>query len=135
MAKDTPNFIGNRIGNFCLVIAIITAEKVNFGFTKCDTLLGTDMGRSKAGSFRTTDIVGLDIGKHVAESTYETAKDDYEKQILAIPKYYYDMMDKGYLGNKAKRGFFMKDPKTKAFYEYEIKTGEYVPVVNERLMH
>ena len=91
------------------------------------------MGRSKGGSFRTIDIVGFDIGKHVAESTLRTAKDDYEKQILALPKYYYDMMDKGILGDKTKKGFFMRDPKTKATYEYDRKTGEYAPVVKEAI--
>jgi len=107
-AKDTPNFIANRIGTFSMVEAM--REMLASGYTpeEIDAITGPVIGRAKSASFRTLDVVGLDTFAHVANNLYEAIPNDEKRESFKLPDLIGRMIEKRLLGNKTKQGFFKK---------------------------
>lgn len=127
--KDTPNFVGNRIGTHAMILAIHQMETEGLTIEDVDAITGPPMGHPKSASFRTADIVGLDTLAHVARNCYDSLPDDEEREVFALPKFVEEMVSKKLLGGKTKGGFYRKskqgieaiDPKT---LEYRPKAGD-----------
>ncbi len=107
-AKDTPNFIANRIGVFSMLATILHAERLGIGFDVVDALTGTLIGRPKSATFRTADVVGLDTFAHVVNTMKDTLPDDPWHKYYAVPAWLAQLIDQGALGQKAKRGVYQK---------------------------
>ncbi len=107
-AKDTPNFIGNRIGIFNSLNNIHTMQEQGLTIPEVDALMGPALGRAKTAQFRTGDLVGLDILYHVADNTYNLLPDDSEQERFKAPKFLEAMVEKKWLGNKTGSGFYKK---------------------------
>jgi 3-hydroxyacyl-CoA dehydrogenase len=112
-AKDTPNFIANRVGIFGMLATIKEAEKYGIAYDVVDDLTGSKLGRAKSATFRTADVVGLDTMAHVIRTMQETlpASLDPFAAHFATPPVLKALVDKGALGQKAKAGFYRKDGK------------------------
>jgi 3-hydroxyacyl-CoA dehydrogenase len=108
-AKDTPNFVGNRIGVQGIVKAMQLMVEENISIAEVDALFGTAMGRPKTAMFKTADLVGLDVLGHVAENTYALVKDDEARQDFVLPDFVKSMIEKGLLGKKSQSGFYKTD--------------------------
>ena len=125
-AKDTPNFIGNRIGVYGMMATMNLAIKQGFTIEEIDKLTGTISGRPKSATFRTADVVGLDTMRHVSKTTYEKALDDEERDMFIIPDILNQLIDSGRLGQKTKAGFYKKN-EDRSIHSVDFKTGEYTP--------
>ncbi len=112
-AKDTPNFIANRVGIFGMLATIKEAEKYGIPYDVVDDLTGAKLGRAKSATFRTADVVGLDTMAHVIRTMQETlpAAVDPFAEHFATPPVLKALVDKGALGQKAGAGFYRKDGK------------------------
>jgi 3-hydroxyacyl-CoA dehydrogenase len=108
-AKDCPNFIGNRVGIFGLMSTINIALKMEIDIEIVDALTGSISGRPKSATFRTADIIGLDVLKNVAMTTYKKSTHDESIEMFKIPEVMETLIDNGSLGQKAKGGFYKKD--------------------------
>lgn len=126
-AKDTPNFIGNRIGVYGLAATL--KEMMNSGLTvdEVDALTGPIMGRPKSASFRTVDMVGLDTFVHVANNVGDNVPE--EKEFFVMPEFIHTMIKNGWLGDKAGQGFYkkVKTEKGREILVLDPNTMEYVP--------
>jgi 3-hydroxyacyl-CoA dehydrogenase len=127
-AKDTPNFIANRIGIFSMFHAIRTMMDLGMTIEAVDALTGPVVGHPKSASFRTADLVGVDILLHVAENVYEGAGGDERREVFQPPEFLRKMVEKGLLGQKTKQGFYKRvkgEEKKKAFLSIDYNTLEY----------
>ncbi|WNS81583.1 3-hydroxyacyl-CoA dehydrogenase NAD-binding domain-containing protein [Domibacillus sp. DTU_2020_1001157_1_SI_ALB_TIR_016] len=124
IAKDTPNFIANRIGTYGLLKTMHVMEEMNLSFGEADSVTGPLIGRPKSATFRTLDVVGIDTFIHVAENVYEQA-DGEEKVVFTVPKLLVQMQKNGWIGAKAGQGFFKKEGQT--ILELNAQTMEYGP--------
>ena len=124
-AKDTPNFIGNRIGVFNMGVSIYTAIQQRLTVEEVDKLTGTIVGRAKSATFRTADVVGLDTMAHVTNTTYEKVVDDEEREMFKNPDILNILIEDGRLGQKTKAGFYKKTEE--GILSVDLKTGEYGP--------
>lgn len=124
VAKDTPNFIANRIGTYGLLVAVQEMLKAGLSVGEVDSITGPLIGRAKSATFRTLDVVGLDTFYHVANNVYEKV-DGKEKEVFEIPAFLKVMVEKGWLGSKSGQGFFLK--KGKEILELDPVTLEYGP--------
>src|ERR1700678_2492940 len=111
-AKDTPNFIANRIGTFSMLNALHQMQALDMTIEEVDTCTGPAIGQPKSATFRTGDLVGLDILVHVVRNIYETATTDEKRETYRIPAFVEDMMKRGWLGDKSGGGFYKKDRAT-----------------------
>jgi 3-hydroxyacyl-CoA dehydrogenase len=131
-AKDTPNFVGNRIGVQGIVKAMQLMLEDGLSIPEVDALFGTAMGRPKTAMFKTCDIVGLDTMGHVAKNTYDLVEDDEQRDSFVLPEFVDQMIQKNLLGKKTKSGFYKTDltpewkkirkvidPQTLEYSEYE----------------
>ncbi|HEY4602145.1 MAG TPA: 3-hydroxyacyl-CoA dehydrogenase NAD-binding domain-containing protein [Cerasibacillus sp.] len=107
LAKDTPNFIANRIGTYGLLVTVQEMLKANLSIGEVDSVTGPLLGRPKSATFRTLDVVGLDTFIHVAKNVYDQVEGE-EKHIFEIPDFMQAMQEKGWLGAKTKQGFYLK---------------------------
>ena len=107
-AKDRPNFIANRIGTFGAMVTIKTMLNDGYSVEEVDKMTGQAVGRPKSATFRTFDLVGLDVFGHVVRNLYEALPDDEERDIFKAPVFLSDMIQSGMLGNKTKGGFYKK---------------------------
>ena len=107
-AKDTPNFIANRVGVFSLLATIHHAERLGIGFDTVDALTGSLIGRPKSATFRTADVVGLDTFAHVVNTMKETLPDDPWHRYYAVPGWLDRLIQQGALGQKTRRGVYQK---------------------------
>jgi len=107
-AKDTPNFIANRVGVFSMLATIHHAQQLNIGFDTVDALTGTLIGRPKSATFRTADVVGLDTFIHVVNIMKQTLRDDPWHRYYDVPPWLKTLIDEGALGQKARRGVYRK---------------------------
>ncbi len=125
-AKDTPNFIANRVGIFGMLATIKEAEKYGLSFDVVDDLTGTRLGRAKSATFRTADVVGLDTMAHVIKTMQDTlpASIDPFAEHFATPPVLKSLVDKGALGQKSGAGFYRKEGK--AIKVLDAAKGEYV---------
>jgi len=110
-AKDTPNFIANRIGVYGMMMTLEVARKMNMSVEEVDALTGTAMGRPKSATFRTADLVGLDTLAHVSMTAYEKCEDDEARDNFKIPDFLKKMIENKWLGQKAGQGFFKREGK------------------------
>ena len=108
-AKDTPNFVGNRIGVQGMVKTIQMALEEQMTIPEVDALFGSVMGRPKTAMFKTADIVGLDTLAHVAKNTYELVVDDDARDSFIMPEFVNTMIEKNLLGKKSQSGFYKTD--------------------------
>ena len=107
-AKDTPNFIGNRIGVFSILSTIHHTQESGLGFDEVDALTGPLLGRPKSATYRTSDVVGLDTMSHVIKTMADTLPEDPWHEYFASPKWLTALIDKGALGQKTGAGIFRK---------------------------
>ncbi len=126
-AKDTPNFIGNRIGVYGMMIAINLAQEYGLTVEEVDKLTGPISGRPKSATFRTADVVGLDTLKNVSLTTYNKAQEDEERDIFQIPAILESLITSDRLGQKTKAGFYKKN-EDRSIHSVDLKTGEYSPM-------
>ncbi|MEW6201866.1 MAG: 3-hydroxyacyl-CoA dehydrogenase/enoyl-CoA hydratase family protein, partial [bacterium] len=105
-AKDTPNFIANRIGVYGMASVMHTVAGGEYRIDEIDQIMGVPMGRPKSAIFGTADIVGLDTLFHVINNVYEGVKDDPERDVFKPPEFLSKMIEKNLIGRKAKSGFF-----------------------------
>ncbi|SFU37882.1 3-hydroxyacyl-CoA dehydrogenase/enoyl-CoA hydratase family protein [Alicyclobacillus macrosporangiidus] len=108
LAKDTPNFIANRIGTYGLMVTLDAMRRFGLGVDEVDALTGPVMGRPKSATFRTLDLVGLDTFVHVANNVRASVADPAEKDAFTIPPYLERMVANGWLGEKTGQGFFKR---------------------------
>lgn len=139
-AKDTPNFVGNRIGVFAGITAMKLCEKYGYDIPTLDLLTGPIMAHPKSATFKTADMVGIDILCHVAGNVLATTTDEREKVEYDPPQWVKDMVADGLLGDKVKKGFYKKeiidgkkvvlcyDPATKTYIN---KKADALPVIDE----
>src|SRR6186997_2690970 len=107
-AKDRPNFIANRIGTFGALHTIKTMLDDGYSIEEVDKMTGPAVGRRKSATFRTFDLVGLDVFTHVIKNLYEALPDDEERDMFVVPEVLAQMVQRGLLGNKTKAGFYKK---------------------------
>src|SRR5437016_69895 len=107
-AKDRPNFIANRIGTFGALQTIRTMIEDGYSIEEVDRMTGPVLGRPKSATFRTFDIVGLDVFSHVIKNLYEALPEDDERDMFVAPEFLTKMVERGILGNKTKGGFYQK---------------------------
>lgn len=124
-AKDTPNFIANRIGLFAALKAIQLMSEGGFTIEEIDRLTGPLMGRAKTATFRTIDMVGLDIFVHVAGNIYQNASGDPQREIFRVPDFMRRMLERKMLGAKTGRGFYKKEGDS--ILTLDLDTMEYRP--------
>ena len=128
-AKDTPNFIGNRIGIQGMGRVMQAVVEDGITMAEADALLGPAMGRPRTAIFGTADLVGLDTMVHVAENSYELCPEDEMRDTVVVPDFVKKMVEAGRLGNKTKEGFYKKgkDENGKRFKkQIDPATGEYI---------
>ncbi len=107
-AKDTPNFIANRIGVYAMMKTIQAMGELDYTIEEVDKIVGRPMGRPKSAAFRTADVVGLDTFVHVSQNCYDSLPNDPERDVFAIPPFLTTMVEKGLRGAKTKAGFYKK---------------------------
>jgi 3-hydroxyacyl-CoA dehydrogenase len=137
-AKDTPNFIANRIGIFSMLATMKHTQAFGLSFDVVDALTGPAIGRAKSATYRTADVVGLDTMAHVVKTMYDTLPDDPWHALFATPAVLAGLVAQGALGAKTKAGFFRKvgkdilvlDP---AARDYRKGEGQVVPEVADIL--
>jgi len=129
LAKDTPAFIGNRIGVFSIMSLLHYVEKTGLTVEEVDKLTGPVIGHPKSATFRTNDVVGLDTMVHVATGLKENAPDDEANALFAIPGFVTEMVKNNWLGSKTGQGFYKKEKVNGVnnFYAIDLKTLEYKP--------
>ncbi|MEP0264252.1 3-hydroxyacyl-CoA dehydrogenase/enoyl-CoA hydratase family protein [Dokdonia sp.] len=108
VAKDTPAFIGNRIGIFSIMSLFHAVKEMGLTVEEVDKLTGPVIGRPKSATFRTVDVVGLDTLVHVANGIAQNCKDDERKELFALPSFINTMMENKWLGSKTGQGFYKK---------------------------
>lgn len=108
-AKDTPNFVGNRIGVQGMVQVMQLMVEDGLTIPEVDVLFGPALGRPKTAMFKTADLVGLDTLGHVANNTYDLVVDDEARETFRMPEFVNKMIENKLLGNKTKGGFYKKD--------------------------
>jgi 3-hydroxyacyl-CoA dehydrogenase len=106
--KDTPNFVGNRIGTHAMLTGIHLMLEDKLSPEDVDNITGSPMGHPKSASFRTADLVGLDTFVHVADNCHAALKGDEELEVFKVPPYIRAMVEKKILGDKTKGGFYRK---------------------------
>jgi len=128
--KDTPNFIGNRIGVFAMFNAMKHMIELEMTVEEVDAVAGPATARPKSAIFRTCDLVGNDTLVHICKNTYELLPNDEQREIFTVPSFLSDMIAKGLNGNKSKQGFFKKEKNGISYYDYVC--GEYKPAANPK---
>ncbi|MDB5058418.1 MAG: 3-hydroxyacyl-CoA dehydrogenase/enoyl-CoA hydratase family protein, partial [Chloroflexi bacterium] len=133
VGKDTPNFIGNRIGVYGFMTAMRRMVDEGYTVDEVDTILGPALGRPKSAVFRTADLAGLDTLLHVSRNLYENAPDDECRAVFAVPDFLQSMVDRGWLGEKTGQGFYkrVKSDGESRILTLDLATMEYKP--QERL--
>lgn len=129
-AKDTPNFVANRIGVYGMLYVIRTMMDLGLSIEAVDSLTGPVIGHPKSASFRTADLVGLDTLVHVAENVYEGAPDDEKREMFATPELITTMIERNLLGEKSGGGFYKKSKDSegrKEILSLDYTTMEYGP--------
>jgi len=129
-AKDTPNFIANRIGIFGMFTVIQAMMDLGLTVEAVDQLTGPVIGHQKSASFRTADLVGLDTMVHVADNVYDGTPEDEKREIFKPPAFIQNMVAKGLLGEKTRQGFYKKskdDQGKKVILSIDTGTLEYAP--------
>ncbi|NVJ89455.1 MAG: 3-hydroxyacyl-CoA dehydrogenase/enoyl-CoA hydratase family protein [Flavobacteriaceae bacterium] len=130
LAKDTPAFIGNRIGTFGIFSLFNVIKDLGMTVEEVDKLTGPVIGRPKSATFRTVDVVGLDTLVHVGNGLYENCKDDERRESFKLPDFIQTMVDNKWLGSKTGQGFYKKTKNAEGKTEIltlDLDTMEYRP--------
>ncbi len=128
-AKDTPNFIANRIGAYAMIAVINVLMEDGYTIEEADAITGPPMGRPKSASFRTSDMVGLDTFIKVAKTVADSVDDAQEQNAFAVPAFVNQMVESGLLGDKTQKGFYRKstDAEGTHIQALDYNSMEYVP--------
>ncbi|HXL23517.1 MAG TPA: 3-hydroxyacyl-CoA dehydrogenase NAD-binding domain-containing protein, partial [Candidatus Dormibacteraeota bacterium] len=128
-AKDTPNFIANRIGTFSMLNALRLMSTMGMTVEEVDACTGPAVGWPKSATFRTADLVGLDVLAHVIKNIYETAPNDESHEMYRVPALLEEMLKRGWLGDKTGQGFYkkVKGAGEKEILTLDTNTMEYRP--------
>jgi 3-hydroxyacyl-CoA dehydrogenase len=124
-AKDTPNFIGNRIGVFSILSTLAHTAKSGLGFDEVDALTGPAIGRPKSATYRTADVVGLDTMAHVVATMRDQLPDDPWAEHFSLPDWYEGLLAQGQLGQKTRGGIYRKT--REGIVVLDPASGEYRP--------
>lgn len=124
VAKDTPNFIANRIGTYGLIVTLQEVERNGYSVGEVDSVTGPLIGRPSSATFRTLDVVGLDTFVHVSRNVYDNTTGE-EQQVFADSPLMVKMVEQGMLGAKSGSGFFKKEGKD--ILELDVASFSYVP--------
>jgi 3-hydroxyacyl-CoA dehydrogenase len=108
IAKDTPNFIANRIGTYSMLNALRLMSELGMTIEEVDACTGPAVGWPKSATFRTADIVGLDVLMHVVKNIYETAPNDESREAYKVPAFVEEMAKRKWLGDKTGQGFYKR---------------------------
>jgi len=129
LAKDTPNFIANRIGTYGLLITLQEMQKAGLTVEEVDAVTGPALGRPKSATFRTLDLVGLDTFVHVASNVYDNVADEHERTVFAPNPLLSQMVNNGWLGEKSGQGFYQKRKGANGseILSLNLETLEYAP--------
>ncbi|HEY2462029.1 MAG TPA: 3-hydroxyacyl-CoA dehydrogenase NAD-binding domain-containing protein [Candidatus Acidoferrum sp.] len=129
LAKDTPNFIANRIGTFSMLNALRLMGTLGMTIEEVDACTGPAIGQPKSATFRTADIVGLDVLLHVVKNIYETVPNDELREMYKVPVLVEEMARRGWLGDKTGQGFYkrVKGDGGKEILTLDVHTLEYRP--------
>lgn len=125
IAKDTPAFIGNRIGIYGIMSLFHLVKEMGLTIEEVDKLTGPVIGRPKSATFRTVDVVGLDTLVHVANGLYENVPNDEAHELFKLPSFVQHLLDNKWLGSKTKQGFYKKVDKD--ILSLDLNTLEYRP--------
>ncbi len=127
VAKDTPNFIANRIGTFSMLNALRLMGTLGMTVEEVDACTGPAVGWPKSATFRTADIVGLDVLVHVVKNIYETAPNDESREMYKVPALVEEMAKRGWLGDKMGQGFYkrVKGEGKQEILTLDVNTMEY----------
>jgi 3-hydroxyacyl-CoA dehydrogenase len=129
VAKDTPNFIANRIGTFSMLNALRLMTKLGMTIEEVDACTGPAIGQPKSATFRTADIVGLDVLMHVVKNIYDTAVNDESRETYQVPEFVDEMARRKWLGDKTGQGFYkkLKGEGEREILTLDVNTMEYRP--------
>src|SRR5216684_5566575 len=130
VAKDRPNFIANRIGTFGALVTIQAMVEDGYSIEEVDKITGPAAGRPKTATFRTFDLVGLDVLAHVVKNLGENLPDDPDREMFVMPEFITKMIERGLLGNKTKAGFYKKEKgegDKREIWTLDTATFEYRP--------
>ena len=129
-AKDEPNFIANRIGVFSMMATIKEMIEMDLTPTEVDQITGKAIGHASSATFRTSDLVGLDVTAHVVKNLYPAIPDDEDREVFQTPELINTLMEKKILGDKSNGGFFKKSKDAEGkrqILELDLETFEYKP--------
>jgi 3-hydroxyacyl-CoA dehydrogenase len=108
IAKDTPNFIANRIGTYAMLNVLKQMQALDMTIEEVDACTGPAIGQPKSATFRTADIVGLDVLVHVVRNIYDNIPNDESREMWRVPVFVEEMMKRGWLGDKTGSGFYKR---------------------------
>ena len=134
-AKDRPNFIANRIGTFGMMATVHEMLAMNFTPTEVDQMTGKAIGHASSATFRTADLVGLDVLAHVNTNLYPAVPEDEDREAFQIPDFIQKILDKKLLGDKTGGGFYKKTKNAEGkteILELDLQTFEYKPQAKTR---
>ncbi len=134
-AKDRPNFIANRIGVFSMMASIREMIEMGLTPTEVDQITGKAIGHASSATFRTSDLVGLDVTAHVVKNLYPAIPDDEDREVFQTPELINTLMEKKILGDKTNGGFFKKSKGAdgkREILELDLNTFEYKPQVKTK---
>jgi 3-hydroxyacyl-CoA dehydrogenase len=129
VAKDTPNFIANRIGTFSMLNVLRLMGTLGMSVEEVDACTGPAIGQPKSATFRTADIVGLDVLVHVVKNIYESVTNDESREMYRVPALGEEMMRRGWLGDKTGQGFYkrVRGEGEKEILALDVHTMDYRP--------
>jgi len=130
-AKDTPNFIANRIGIYGMMLALKLTEEMRLSVEQVDAITGPVMGRPKSATYRTADLVGLDTLAFVAKTAYDQCLDDESRDLFQISPLLAQLLENEWLGQKSGQGFYKKEGKAISALDFE--SLEYNPKTKPRM--
>ncbi len=134
-AKDRPNFIANRVGVYSIMAVLDEMIKLGFTPTEVDQMTGKAIGHASSATFRTSDLVGLDVTAHVVSNLYPAIPEDDDRDTFKIPEVMQTLLDKKILGDKTNGGFFKKskdETGKRVILELDLNTFEYKPQVKTK---
>jgi 3-hydroxyacyl-CoA dehydrogenase len=129
IAKDTPNFIANRIGTFSMLNVLRLMGTLGMTVEEVDACTGPAIGQPKSATFRTADIVGIDVLAHVVKNIYDCVANDESREMYRVPVLVEEMVRRGWLGDKAGQGFYkrVKGDGEREILSLDVHTMEYRP--------